>query len=264
MKLQRYRRDDEVSYAMGATIVAELLKTNPDCITRVFLRPTEKHGDDLDRIIADIKQRNIKIIESTKAFNILGAKDNCLLIAEFDKWRYNMLSDDIYNDDEYYYHQFFKVVLVNPSDAGNLGTIMRSAAAFGYGGIVIVNPGVDPYDPKVIRASMGAFFHLWVQTVDDISEVDLAPGSLAFVLDENATALDKIERSYNLGGPPPDLIFGNEATGLPKDFCKKTGATPVYIPETDFVDSLNLSIAASIALYTFRRVPNDFSMRSHH
>ena len=48
MKLQKYKRDSEVSYALGATLVAELLKTQPRAIKRVFLRPTEKHGEDLE------------------------------------------------------------------------------------------------------------------------------------------------------------------------------------------------------------------------
>ena len=83
MKLQKYKRDSEVSYALGATLVAELLKIHPDSITRVFLRPTDKHGDDLEAILEKLKTKKIEIIESTKAFNILGAKENCLLAAEF-------------------------------------------------------------------------------------------------------------------------------------------------------------------------------------
>ncbi|MBR3322605.1 RNA methyltransferase [Candidatus Saccharibacteria bacterium] len=243
MKLQRYKRDSEVSYAFGATLVAELLKTHPKTITRVFLRPAEKHGEDLIKIINDLKQRNIEIIESTKAFNILGTKDNCLLIAEFIK---NLQLDNPKNSP--------KIVLVNPSDAGNLGTIMRSAAAFGYGQIAIVNPAVDPYDPKVIRASMGALFHLDIKTVDSIDELNLTSNSLAFILDENAVTLDEIASHYKQDGSQPDLVFGNEAAGLPEDFCEKTGTTPVFIPQTDFVDSLNLGVAASIALYAFRKI----------
>ncbi len=243
MKLQRYKRDSEISYAFGATLVAELLKTHPKNITRVFLRPAEKHGEDLIKIIDTLKQQNIEIIESTKAFNILGAKDNCLLIAEFNK---NLQLNDPKSGP--------KIILVNPSDTGNLGTIMRSAAAFGYSQITIVNPGVDPYDPKVVRASMGALFHLHIETIENINKLILAPNSLAFILDENAVTLDEIVSRYNQDGLRPDLVFGNEAAGLPKDFCEKTGATPVFIPQTDSVDSLNLGVATSIALYTFRKI----------
>ena len=78
MKLQKYKRDSEVSYALGATLVAELLKTHPNAITRVFLRPADKYGDDLTKILDELKARKFEIIESTKAFNILGAKDTGL------------------------------------------------------------------------------------------------------------------------------------------------------------------------------------------
>ena len=117
MKLTRYKRESSYSYTLGATLTYELLKTHPELIQRVFLRPNIKHGNDLEQIIAALKQRHIEIIESTKAFNILNAKSNCLLIAEFQKPATQL--DYSANNPH--------IVLVNPSDAGNLGTIMRSA-----------------------------------------------------------------------------------------------------------------------------------------
>lgn len=227
---------------MGATLVAELLKTNPIAIRRVFLRPAEKHGEDLEKILTDLKLKNIEIIESTKAFNILGAKDNCLLMAEFAK----DIANSYFDVDE----DSTRVILVNPSDSGNLGTIMRSAVAFGYTTLEIVMPGVDPYDPKVIRASMGAVFHLNIKIIPDVSELKVDKSCLAFVLDDKAVSLESINaETYHTC--PPDLIFGNEAAGLPKDFCQKTGATPVYIRQSENVDSLNLGVAASIAMHYF-------------
>ena len=251
MKLQKYKRDSAVSYAMGATLVAELLKTGRHNITRAFLRPTEKHGADLEKILTELKLHNIEIIESTKAFNILGAKDNCLLIAEFEKAVDDMLIAPV---DDYYPGE---IILVNPSDAGNLGTIMRSAAAFGYENLTIVAPAIDPYDPKTIRASMGAVFHLNIRVVNGIDELmsdDSLEGCLAFVLDDGARALSSFNPKDNWGLVSlvkPTLIFGNEATGLPKGFCEKAGATPVFISQSTKVDSLNLGVAASIAMHYF-------------
>ena len=245
MKLQKYKRDSEVSYALGATLVAELLKTHPNAITRVFLRPADKYGDDLTKILDELKARKFEIIESTKAFNILGAKDNCLLAAEFRKeCLYEPQSDVLRMSGQK------NIILVNPSDSGNLGTIMRSAAAFGFNEIAIVPPAVDPYDPKVIRASMGAIFHLLVRVENEPS---IYPSEshifYAFMLDKNAKTLDSITASCK--DKDLTLIFGNEAAGLPKDFCEKTGATPVFIRQSDQVDSLNLGVAASIAMHYF-------------
>ena len=216
--------------------MAELFKTHPQAITRVFLRPIDEHGSDLQSIIANLRSANVEIIESTKAFNILGAKDNCLLIAEFKKDA--LVSSTNSTRD---------IILVNPSDAGNLGTIMRSAAAFNYDKITIVTPAIDPYDPKVIRASMGAIFHLNIAIVNSVDELDAPNNALAFVLDENAKPLNSFTPSNQT------LIFGNEAAGLPKDFCTTTGATPVFIEQSKNVDSLNLGVAASIAMHYFSR-----------
>ena len=234
MKLAKYKHTSETSYALGATLVAELLKTHPELITRVFLRPTEKRGDDLNQIIANLEKRHIEIIESTKAFNILGAKDNCLLAAEFKKPNQSQTGSA-------------RIILVYPSDAGNLGTIMRSAAAFGYDNLTIVTPAVDPYDPKVIRASMGAVFHLNVTQINNYDNLNLEAPSYAFLLNPDAVAFESLAKT----DAKPTLIFGNEAAGLPDDFVAKTGATPVYINQSKNVDSLNLAVAASIAMHYF-------------
>ena len=240
MKLSRYKHDSEFSYALGATLVYELLKTQPELIQRVFVRPGISYGEDLAKLIAELKTRHIDILESSKAFNILNAKDNCLLMAEFRKPDTNL---EWTTDTPH-------LVLVNPSDAGNLGTIMRSAVAFGYKNLAIITPAVDPYDPKVVRASMGAIFHLLVRVENEPS---IYPSEshifYAFMLSKNAKTLDSITASCK--DKDLTLIFGNEAAGLPKDFCEKTGATPVFIRQSDQVDSLNLGVAASIAMHYF-------------
>lgn len=252
MKLQKYKRNSEVSYAMGATLVAELLKAHPGAITRVFLRPVEKHGDDLVKILNELKDRNVEIVESTKAFNILGAKDSCLLMAEFQKSGLYSLKD--INAAPSF---FSEIVLVHPSDSGNLGTIMRSAVAFGFKFISIVEPAIDPYDPKVIRASMGAVFHLVIHRCNEEEYYKSAKDAkhcthFAFILNKQAQALESIDAAKYKDGCI-SLIFGNEAAGLPKDFCDKVDATPVYINQSEYVDSLNLGVAASIAMHHFIR-----------
>lgn len=238
MKLARYKNSSPYSYALGATLTYELLNSRPELIQRVFLRPEIKHGADLEQLLAKLKQRHIEIVESTKAFNVLDAKDSCLLIAEFQK---PIMSLDDANH----------VVLVNPSDAGNLGTIMRSAAAFGFQNLAIILPAVDAFSLKTIRASMGAIFHLNIEVFTNIEEYLTKYGQnralYAFMLKPDAQTLEQTQPAQ-----PYSLVFGNEASGLPADFTEKTGATPVFIPQSSNVDSLNLSVATSIALYHFK------------
>ena len=237
MKLSRYKHDSEFSYTFGATLTYELLKTHPELIQRVFLRPNTSYGDELKAILSEIKRRQIEIVESTKAFNILGTKENCLLIAEFRKTSTPL--DPRANH----------IVLVNPSDSGNLGTIMRSAVGFGYENLAIITPAVDHFNPKAIRASMGAFAHLniaYFDTFDTYMTQYPNRTNYSFML-RRAKPLNEI--LSQTVSQPYSLVFGNEAAGLSDNYADFT--TPVFIPQNQKIDSLNLSVAASIAMFEF-------------
>ena len=239
MKFARYKHDSELSYAEGATLVFELLKTKPEIITQIFLRPAEKYGDDITKILQLAKANNINVVETNKPFNVLAAKNACLLIAEFKKFT-NKLDSNANH-----------LLLVNPSDAGNLGTIMRTAAAFNIQNIGIIPPAVDHFDPKVIRASMGAVFHLNLQIFEDFASYCAAHPDhtrYAFMLNNQAKT---IQEAVKEKAEPFTLIMGNEASGLPQSY--ETDCQPIYIPQSDAVDSLNLSIATAIALYEFTK-----------
>ena len=240
MKLSRYKRESDLSYALGATLVYELLNTHPELIRRVFLRKSNQYGEDLTALLNNLRAHHIEIIETSKAFNVLDAKDNCLLIAEFQKPKAVLSASP----------ETPHLVLVNPSDAGNLGTIMRSAAAFGFQNLAIITPAIDYLNPKTIRASMGAIFHLNIQEFANFDEYCISQPTrvlYAFMLNKQAIQLPNLQLNHRNFA----LIFGNEASGLPESFMAV--AQPVFIPQSSNVDSLNLSVATSIALYQFRQ-----------
>lgn len=141
------------------------------------------------------------------------------------------------------------VVVEHPASPGNLGSIMRSMVAFGVKNLHIVNPGVDPFSPEVVRASMGAIFSLNIVIWDGlgkISEVAKNHDNIAAVLGEaidirefNKTSFDKA----NIW-----LWLGNEAKGL-SGHVQRLCQHKVTIKISKNVDSLNLAEAASIFLY---------------
>ena len=237
MKLSRYKHSSPVSYAFGATLCLELLKTRPDTIKRVFLRPNTNHGQDLNRILKELAERHIEIIESPKPFNILSAKDSCLLIAEFTKFTTTL--DATKNH----------LVLANPSDAGNLGTIIRTAAAMNFNNLAIIEPAVDHFNPKVVRATMGAIFHLNIEYFPNFETYTkkYPRPCFAFMLDAKSQPAE----NFIDAKAPYSLVFGNEATGLPDSFANT--CQPVILRQSNQVDSLNLSVAASIAMYLFKQ-----------
>lgn len=230
--MKRYSREDEVSYALGITLTFELLKFAPECATKVYIHSKMEKGEAYNKLEGLCKQLKIPMEFSDKPFNILSQKENCFCIGEFKKFSKPV--------DKNANH----VVLHNPSNAGNMGTIMRSAAGFGITNLVIITPAVDHFDPKTVRASMGALFHLNISVYSSFEDYEKEMGArqmYPFML-KAKKKLSELEVKE-----PYSLIFGNEATGLPDSFLEV--GMSVIITHSNRIDSLNLPIAASIALY---------------
>jgi tRNA G18 (ribose-2'-O)-methylase SpoU len=139
------------------------------------------------------------------------------------------------------------VVLDRPTSPGNIGTVARSADAFGAGGLVVVGHAADPYDPRAVRASTGSLFALEVVRAPSPREVlDWAArtGHRVVGLDEGA---GQDVRDVDLTGPVA-LVVGNETTGLAAGW--RDGAdVSVSIPMRGAASSLNMATAASIVLH---------------
>ena len=126
---------------------------------------------------------------------------------------------------------------------GNFGTIARTMVGFGITDLALIRPAVDCFDPKAVRASMGAVFLLNVEYFDSLARYhSLFDNKLYLFKTGNNTSLNRIKFQR-----PYSLVFGNESSGLP-DNPEVEGLT-VSIPQSGRIDSLNLSVAAGIALY---------------
>jgi len=239
-KLKTYKKDSEYSYALGASPAIELLENKPEDCFKVIFSPdyTDKNG----KIKNLCEKHKIICEENQKTINILSPKENCYVIAAFKK------RSQVINKNKSH------VVLDNPSDMGNLGTIMRSCAGFGIEDIAIIGNGADVYSPKTIRASMGAFFHVNTEYFASVRDyLDLRCGNdnreiYTFMLDADYSLRDLNPHSRQIYS----LIFGNEASGLDYNIYKNTGKS-VVIKHTGKIDSLNLPIAVSIALFWFAK-----------
>lgn len=235
MKITRYRKDDNVTYALGATVVMEYLNKHVDLVRGVIVHPDFRAEDTKQKIERICKDNRIALSTEEKPFNILSQKENCFVIAVVSKKEAKLTDGN-------------HIVLVNPSNAGNLGTIMRSALGFGILDIAIITPSVDPFDPKTIRASMGAAASVRVELFDrfeDYAERFPNNNYYPFMLDGSSRMqVTPIKENFS-------LILGNEATGLPSEF--QNVGQPIRIEHTNNIDSLNLPIAASIAMYEATR-----------
>ena len=139
------------------------------------------------------------------------------------------------------------VYLHEIQDPGNLGTILRTLAWFGNFRCLLSHDSVEIHNGKVVRASMGAIFHVPV-------EVDVPLASLA----------DRFPRIASLdlrGGEVAShafrefdcYVFGNEARGLPREQMDALGAQPFTIAGTGAIESLNVAATVNICLYELNR-----------
>ncbi|HEV7364147.1 MAG TPA: RNA methyltransferase [Solirubrobacteraceae bacterium] len=133
------------------------------------------------------------------------------------------------------------VFLHGVADPGNVGAVLRAAAAFG-GGAVVVGPGcADPFGPRAVRASMGAIFSVPVARADGPGDL---PGERIALVPRAGEALT---------GPAEHevtLVVGAERDGLPAEVVAACDRT-VHIPIA--AESLNAAMAATIGLYELTR-----------
>ncbi|MBN1889944.1 MAG: TrmH family RNA methyltransferase [Thermoflexales bacterium] len=230
MKLKRYKKEYDYSYTLGQYPTIELLKYKPEHVRQLVFHSKFSNSEGA-RVIDELMAGSDVAVEwNDRLVETLSPKKNCYVVGVFDKY-YSSLDAGADH-----------VVLVNPSDNGNLGTLLRTMLAFEVENLAIISPAVDVFSPEVIRASMGALFRVNVEYMDDIqvyrSEFDRP---LFLFMTDGDQSLEEAAWQH-----PAGLVFGNESSGLPAEY-RGLGRN-VYLPQSDKVDSLNLAVAAGIVL----------------
>lgn len=236
MNYKPYKKEFPYSYTIGVFPTLELLHHRLDLVEKVILHSKGEENTGCEKIVALCEQHHIPVETNNKLIQRMSKKGNCYALGVFKKTTVSLAKDE--------HH----IVLVHPGDMGNLGTIIRTILGFGIRNIAIIRPGVDAYDPKVIRGSMGSFFHVHIEYFDEFSTYaqKFNHDMYTFRLD-GATELSDVRIEE---GKPYALLFGNESSGLPLAF--NDIGTGVVIPHSDAIDSMNLSIAVGIAVYHFQ------------
>lgn len=132
-------------------------------------------------------------------------------------------------------------------DPGNLGSILRTLAWFGGFRCVLSPNSVDPHNPKVVRASMGAIFHVPME-IEVSAESLLSRCTRLAMLDLDGQPLSAAG-FRNFDG----YVFGSEARGLPEILLSRLRESTYCIPGSRLIDSLNLAAAVNICAYELRR-----------
>lgn len=144
------------------------------------------------------------------------------------------------------------LLLDNVQDPGNLGTIIRSAVAFNVDSIVLSPDCVDVYNPKVLRSTQGMIFHIPIvvrdlfETIDTIKKEEIPVYGTRVEFGEDASSLkekDKVKYA---------LVMGNEGNGVKRELLEKCDKN-LFIDMSEKVESLNVSVAASILMYELNK-----------
>lgn len=141
------------------------------------------------------------------------------------------------------------IVLDRISDPGNLGTIIRTAAATGFHDIVLLNC-TDPYNPKTVRSSSGGIFYtdFYSLEYDEFMEEARKTGTKIYIADmngENIFKLSNLDDKYA-------LVIGNEGAGVSKEF-KEIADRVISLPMKSQMESLNAGVSASVLMYELKK-----------
>ncbi len=223
---KKYRDEAGLFIAEGEKAVSELINENIEIIN-IY---AAKEFENINFKINYIDEYSMKKISTT------STPCEILAIAKKKKQEINSFKN------------YKKIALLDKiSDPGNLGTIIRSAAAFGIEGIILFSDCTELYSPKVIRSCAGNFFKVSVAELknkDDIKKLfpnhKLIATSLSEEKNISIVECSKLKKKI--------IMFGSEAKGLSKDLLNIADKN-IKLKMENNVESLNIAISASIIFY---------------
>ena len=221
LKQKKYRDLEQKFLIEGEHLVEEAEKSG--VLEKIILLENSEYPSKLEKIYVS-KNVMKKLSSLDTPPNIIGV---CKMLSKKELGKKVLLLDDI-------------------QDPGNLGTIIRSSVAFNVDSIVMSLNTVDLYNPKVIRSTQGMIFKINL-IKDDLERV------IEKLKSENipiyTTNVNGGENIKNINSTDSyGLIMGNEGNGV-KDEISALADRKIYIPMNSKVESLNVSVAASILLY---------------
>lgn len=233
-----------VIFVEGVTPINALADANPDTHAVAFARNTRLSGWAVDTIERLAPETGYELApDLMQRLSDRAEPSELIVLAARPRGELRQIETD---------RRLAAAVVDRPANPGNLGSLIRSADALGMAAVVTTGHGVDIYDPRVIRASLGACFstpvvhepsvHRLLAWFDRVRAGD-PPGRVIGTDSAGAVAIGDAALA-----PPLVMVFGNEATGLSANLREIVDET-VAIPLSGRVDSLNLACAASILFY---------------
>lgn len=242
LKNRKYREEKKLFFVEGTRLVEEALKENAE-IVRVLLSEQQlaPKNDHVSRLLHEIRMRNYEtFILPERLFKEISDTESPQGIMAVIRIRYYSLDEIIGNSNLF-------VMLDSIQDPGNLGTIIRTADAAGFTGVIVSKGCVDVHNPKVLRSTMGSIFRIPVcfssSPAESVRHL-VSQGIMVCAAHlEGVVNYFELDMRNNIA-----IIVGNEANGI----CEEVACSAnilVKIPMVGRAESLNASVAASLLMY---------------
>jgi len=234
----RNRRKEGVFILEGKRLIEAALAGGAD-FRQVFLTPAFFKSAKNDNLLADLKLKaEFVYIEESLLKETASTVNPQGILA--------VVEESVFKDDDFY-QQADKILLLDRiQDPGNMGTMIRTAVAAGFDGIIALKGSVDIYNQKVIRATMGGIFSIaiWQKLSQEDFLAEIKSEAAAYEL----LAADIEAEEYHFEHQYQDkliLMIGNEANGLDHKLLD-SAASKIKIPLAGEIESLNAAVAASV------------------
>ncbi|GAA2859769.1 TrmH family RNA methyltransferase [Lactobacillus intestinalis] len=233
---KKYREDTGMYIIEGFHLIEEALQAGRKF---QYLLGTDEALNKVEEYGVDLSSKSVILINKAITRHLSSTKNSqeIFMVLKIDQPK------------EFPFNYGKWVLLDNLADPGNVGTIIRTADAAGFDGVVLSPESVDLYNPKTQRAMQGSQFHIELIKQDLASVITTLKSYdipvYASMLDKSAKELPDFEKVPQLG-----LVIGNEAHGV-SDFIAKLSDEKLYIPIKGQAESLNAAVAAGIMIYHF-------------
>jgi len=242
LKLKKYRDELGLFIVEGVRLVEEAANSNWLIETCIYTREALQQ-ERVQEIMAGLKSKNCRLIQVPTIIydKVTETKEPQGIMVIAQKHAYQL--SDVLNDGK----KPFFVVLDELQDPGNVGTIIRTAAAAGCTGVILTKGCTDVFASKVVRASMGSIFNVPIFEGLSISEV--LSYFAQHCIDILATSLESSNVYFKADFTKAiAVVFGNEGNGVSNQLLEHA-QDRLYIPLLGRVESLNVAASAAVILY---------------
>ena len=252
LRHKKYRQQEGAYFIEGIRLVLSAIEAETE-IERLVYSPELLSSDLGMEAVKNQQVLGLPVTAvSSDIFNKISTRDNPVGIGAIISSADCVLQELSIERDSIF------IALVQVSDPGNLGTVIRTGDAAGVSGVILVNETVDPFHPTTVKASMGSLFTTPIcSSVSSHALLEWAAEKGINIVASSAGAqISFWEADYKL---PAILLVGSEKAGLSEELIAAADMA-VKIPMTGQPSSLNLAVATGLILYEIRRLSGPLAL----